>query len=468
MKDSVIRLLFDFFSQYMSPKEAVVATLGGWGLEATFWNELGVKSENGWLIERSRTGRTHLIRNFHYRHVNQLKSFPVLFKAVNGEDTGVDFFHLDLCGTIEPSYELIEGLVPLVLASKGRCLAITVADQRRNRSDEHFKPVFIEGKKMFGKNAAEALLRSLKSEGNELASHFDDRISGESVARREYGFLVHLAKVLGDTKIEQMVRYVYHSEIGGNNMPFRMRTYMFRLSKGELVPSDWVRSPVRMVTPDGLVVINPKHPQEEGVNERKQGMKFDPEKFPALAGMLKHTSAEVRADFKRLLASFVEPVVAVDTLVRDIEGVLAKYSIDGKQVEKSLRAKREPKKRDQKSEDFPGKRFGTTSDNVAVKIHLLEAEAQGEDSLEKARERCYEFLGITNLKNKRGTVGAHHARTKGDTFRPSFVKSILASTPQDKHDEVLGLLASSYTTLGHQTDMDTLRQEAVSAGYVQE
>ena len=455
MKDTVIRLLFDFFMSYMSPKDAVIATLGGWGLEATLWQELGVQKDNGWLIERSIPLRKQLIRGFPFHHVNQLKTFPRIFRSVKGDGVGVDFFHVDLCGTLEASYELIREVLPLVLAGTGKCLAVTVADQRRNLSHENFKPVFIEGKKLFGKMVAEELLRHLKSEGMELATHLREGVSSDGIARREYGFLVHLAKVFGDTKIERMERYVYHSEIGSNNAAFRMRTYVFHISKGELKPKDWVRSPIQLVTPSGCITIN-----KPSDTETKKGstMNLDPKRYPALAGMLAHASAEVKADFGRLL----ESLSGSNELHDDLAQLLAKHGFEAR----SKRTTKKTTEGDASPKPFAGERFGITDKGVAVKIFLLESEATCDpEAFDNAKEVAAKYLGINKKDNKGNTLGAHLARTKGEKFRPLFVKSVLMCTPSEQHEAVLSVMTSAYNSLGATTDSNKLSQEAIQVGY---
>lgn len=457
MKEIVIRLLFDFFRSYMSPKDAVIATLGGWGLEATLWKEFEVQKENGWLIERNIDRRKVLIPNFPFHNVNQLGSFPRLFRSVKGEGVGVDFFHLDLCGTLEASYELIHQVLPLVLVSKGKCLAVTVADQRRNRSHENFKPVFIEGKKLFGKPVAEELLRHLKLEGAELATHLEGDVHDEGIARREYGFFVHLAKVLGDTKIERMERYVYHSEVGARSASFRMRTYMFHLEHGELNPMDWVRNPIQLVLPTGCVIVNNQFINRSETEKKGSSMKFNEKLYPALSGMLVHASDEVRADFGRLMESFGSS----DELAGELATVLAKHGFGS-------RSKRIAKPSEVVTPlPFPGERWGTTDKEVAVKLFLLESKAGCDsEAFDKAREVAATYLGISDDNKKNRNLGAHLARTKGEKFRPLFMKSVFESTPSENHEKVISDLAKCYTSLGCETNVQNLQEEAVQAGYI--
>lgn len=453
MKEKVIRLLFEFFKSYMSPEDAVIATLGGWGLEAGLWQEMRVKKDNGWLIERSLTLRKNLIKDFPFHYVNQLKSFPRLFQSVKGRDTGIDFFHLDLCGTIEPSYDLIYDVLPLVLTSKGKCLAITVADQRRNRTSENFEPVFIEGRKLFGKSANEELLRHLKLESAELATYLQNGIHDEGIARREFGVLVHLAKVLGNTKIERMERYVYHSEVGSNNTPFRMRTYILHLESGLLNPKEWIRNPIQLVLPEKCVFIN-QYSEMEKKGSKK--MTFNQKTYPSLAGMLTHASAEVKADFDKLMLEFE----ASKEFGNELSELLAKYGFG------ITRPKRATPINDTKATVLlPGELWGTTDKDVSVKLFLLEAESKGPEALAAARKTAIKYLEIGRQEKKGNIVGSHLARTKGNKFRPFFVKSVLKQVAPEQHDAVLEALAGYYNTLGNTTDTAMLKQEAVQCGY---
>jgi hypothetical protein len=377
---------------------------------------------------------------------------------VKGSGAAVDFFHLDLCGTLEGSYELIRKVLPLVLASQGRCLAVTVADQRRNISHENFKPVFIEGKRQFGKLAAEGLLRTLKVESKELATYLEGEVLHEGIARREYGFFVHLAKVLGNTRIEQMVRYMYHSEVGDRNTSFRMRTYMFRLGQGALSPEEWVRTPIQLVSETGIIATTQASHTEE--KESTMTTTFNPKTYPALAGMLQHASAEVRADVDRL----VEDLGSSHTVAfaEDLILLLAKHGFDSNSKKHIVQ---ENDAGVATTVTFPGETWGTTSKEVAVKLFLLEKDAEGADALTAACPVAAKYLGINRMKNRRRTLGSHLARTKGEKFRPIFLKSVLESIPKELHDPILNALAGYYTTLGNETTVKALIQEAIGAGY---
>ena len=98
-KGQVIRLWLAFLSRFVPLGQARLATLGGRGLEAEIWEELGVPRDNGWLIERNRKRGGNLIAEHRYHVHNQLVTFDRILAGYGSAQAVVDGFHLDLCGT---------------------------------------------------------------------------------------------------------------------------------------------------------------------------------------------------------------------------------------------------------------------------------------------------------------------------------------------------------------------------------
>lgn len=274
-KEKVIRLFLGFVSRYISLKQAHLATLGGRGVEAKVWSELGVPKENGWLIERRREQNGKLIRSNQYRTHNQLITFGQILDGHEVEDAFVDAFHLDLCGTFSDKAMLdFRPVLPLILKSRGRCLAITVADARRNLALEQWPDFEARGNKLFGKKAQDIYTQLLSIQRNipvsNKASDFIKPFDPEKATRREFGLLVELTELLqvqGFPWIPVVIeRYVYVSRYQGQ--PFRMRTYFFhfehksRRNSEIIFANRWVESQ--------LVFANEKEFQE--VKTRKSSL----------------------------------------------------------------------------------------------------------------------------------------------------------------------------------------------------
>jgi hypothetical protein len=127
-KGRIIRRFLDFVSHYVPIPDARLATLGGLGIEAKIWEEMNVT--HGWLIELNHRRRTNLIRKNRFKITNRLKTFDSVL-AGHGDEGFIDGFHLDLCGTF--ANKVVHDFAPILphmFKSRGKCLAITVADQR--------------------------------------------------------------------------------------------------------------------------------------------------------------------------------------------------------------------------------------------------------------------------------------------------------------------------------------------------
>jgi len=254
-KEQVIRLFLTFLSRYVPIGQAQLATLGGRGLEAKIWSELQVPSEHGWLIERNRERAENLIINHRYGTHNQLRTFDRILAGYGEDRAFIDAFHLDLCGTLcNTAIENFSPILPLVLKSTGRCLAITVADQRRNLVLEQWPNFRARAKRLFGAQAsvlheqivAQQRCVPVRQDSPAFIKPFD---SGKA-AKREFGLLIELTELLRTQQLPwipvAVERYIYVSRF--RRRPFRMRTYLFRFGQqnsnsAELAFSEaWINS----------------------------------------------------------------------------------------------------------------------------------------------------------------------------------------------------------------------------------
>lgn len=258
-KEQVMRLFLSFLLRWVpfGISQAQLATLGGRGWEAKIWSELGVPKDHGWLIERSRKRAARLIAENRYLTQNQLGTFHTILAGLGEDRARIDAFHLDLCGQFcNTAITNFTPVLPLLLKSRGRCLAITVADQRGNLAVKYWPRFKARGKELFGAQAPEIYQQILAQQHcvpvKQRATDFIQPFSCVKGAKREFGLLVELAELLRTQQLPwipaAIERYIYVSRY--NRSHFRMRTYFFRFGEQfsdspELVLADaWVNSPM--------------------------------------------------------------------------------------------------------------------------------------------------------------------------------------------------------------------------------
>jgi hypothetical protein len=242
-KGKIISLFLELVGRHVPLGQARLATLGGWGMEAEEWQKAGVLPENGWLIERNKDLRRKLIRRFRYRILNQLRALPQFLAGCETDEASVDAFHLDLCGMLSDSaISDFTPVLPLVLKGRGRCLAITIADARRNTVLEEWPEFLSRAHKLFGRKARTVFDRLMEQQKlipvNPDAPALFKPFDPEKAAKREFGLLIELAELLFACGVpwalEEMRRYVYVSHHRSGSC--RMRTYFFRMDNK---PARW-------------------------------------------------------------------------------------------------------------------------------------------------------------------------------------------------------------------------------------
>lgn len=231
-KRAVIERFVELLSGYVPLKKAMLATLGGQGLEARVWKKFGISQKRAYLVERSPSRMRRLIQGFRSaQHVYaDLKSFPEIFKAKHGNEAGLDMFHWDLCGTVEPVIRDLVNILPLIAQSRGKCLALTVADQRRNRSLQSQKQLLERAERVFGSRAS-GLSTHLLDFHTALASLPFGQADPKKVALRELGVMTYLAEAFASSlpgkamMPNRLERFIYISD------GFRMRSYFFHFGR---------------------------------------------------------------------------------------------------------------------------------------------------------------------------------------------------------------------------------------------
>jgi len=350
-KERVLERLVSFLAGYIRLDEARVATLGGEGLEAEVWKRTGIKTDNehGWLIDFDRQRMRKLFRSQRAFSDLQifLRDFPRAFRARLGRDAGLDLFHLDLCGTVEPATKDLLGILPLLLSGTARCLGITVADCRRNRSLDERRLTTMLCALVFG-TAWKRLWQHL------LDMHAQDRAcrqtdaDPEDVALREAALWAHLLLALSGIErhnegfiarqkgfpLSQFLRYRKHQnkallkrireghiEIlpdrierfvfgSGSRGDFRMRSYFTHLidfhpmpinEAAKLLAATIIESPFGFVEPTGSVLSIVVRPEPTNPEVTRTSA----EETSAMTNVRMRTVREIREELLPCLINFL-------------------------------------------------------------------------------------------------------------------------------------------------------------------
>lgn len=263
MKELVVRKILKWTSAYIPLTEAWCATLGGRGIEARLWQEAGIQPERGILIEKSTKLSRPLIADLSYEYYPRLESFATWWQR-NRKGQSLDLLHLDLCGTLEPLLETVREIIPLVAKSRGRCLAVTVAEKRRNRSLETYDLVRAQMSHAVGAKLCERLETQLKEEHERLGVVLGagPLTQPEKGMKREAGFVQCLLNLFtGSDAVagmpDSIERYAYRSGYG--RRPCRMRTVLLHLGEATPGPSAgqdlvvrWLASPLLVALGKGF------------------------------------------------------------------------------------------------------------------------------------------------------------------------------------------------------------------------
>ena len=192
-KAIVLRDILSFLSQFCPLPAAHVCTLGGEGLEAGIWKDLGIPGGHGWLVERSPRQMRTLIREYpEYTLLHgQLRRLPEFLRDQYGDRANLDCFHWDLCGTVEPAIRELTVMLPFLAQSRGRTLGVTVADERRNLSLEAPKKIHDLAELTFGSEWPN-LWKHLVAVHTETCVQRDSDANPEYIALREAATMIHL------------------------------------------------------------------------------------------------------------------------------------------------------------------------------------------------------------------------------------------------------------------------------------
>lgn len=204
-KEQTVRRALEALANHYDVATARFATLGGAGYELAVWTALDVPREHCWLIERDQQQARRLIPRARPAHVyvGELRDFPRMFRSVAPDGT-LDVFHWDLCETMEPNARELRQVFPVIAGSTSRCLLVTAADQRGNRSLDEADLIDAWWTWLLGSAEAHRAFRAHLVEEHDRAQRRGwTEAASANAATRELSLFLHLLLVLCDFQWEE-------------------------------------------------------------------------------------------------------------------------------------------------------------------------------------------------------------------------------------------------------------------------
>ncbi len=498
MKEDIIRADFEVVRRYVGPG-AVLSTLGGWGEELRLWREYGVPSNQIIAIEHHRARASQLTQDFPEVRVfrSDLKNITESWGMALGT-LAPDYFHWDLCGTVEPNMAAIAQFLQIFLRGKGKLLAVTMADARRNRAQERPDDIIAIATEAFG-NAWDdlnaELVRRFDAERSLLGIH----VNSKQCVVRLLGALIHL--VLGFSALESRSRDVWTVNLKRLPSPtfldFQNGAKRARqlISKGTtlVVPNGhvettyWTKADFRMrhilmslgVLPEPIplrtafarvaeTILASQHrvctsgtpveisTQTQGITTAMGTAQPHDTLLKELAQWLPpHPEArKILASLTELLAASGPPPIdvspemtALDTAIANmrsklngsantslIQNGVTTPPVTAQDTTPEHRARREKPKFD----TLP------LPERDLLRVRVMRAfVAEGEVGKEKAFEAISRETGLQRLRNKGRKLGGFMARGSG-AFRPDFVARLMQGMPRAEREEIASKVLVPY------------------------
>ncbi len=457
-----------FVNQYIPLTVARMATLGGQGLEAKLWEQFNVPKQNGWLIERQGELRRNLIANSQYRYHNKLETLTRAIEANFGTNAGLDSLHLDLCGTLEASLHLIHPLLQLIWNGTGRCLAVTVTEQRRNGTIEHWVDVNTWLEENLGSELNLKLEQAISSEQNKAPRSITKNLDAaiERSIKRELGVFRLLAEGLWNAGLipDEVVRYGYVSATN-----FRMRTYVMHLqnlsqmSEADFFSSmvkSWNENPIQWLTMTGIektMSIRNAIP-----NLLKLQPMLAPEAATELDALIKAAESAKAPELQAQLAEkngLLDSIrqlldgksVKADAIPTTLTEVVSSEPKTKRAYNKRATGKKSSKKTAGKKATSPVELPDAISTSKLMELNvpeveaemigLIEVEAKVPNAVLIAREATATRLGYDfSKKSDRRTFGGKVSRTRGKFF-PAYLKKATMNADSAQKEQITDTIA---------------------------
>lgn len=378
-KQTVLKHLTALAGEYVPLHQANVATMGGEGLEAAIWRDAGVTENRMWLIDRSPRRMHELMSQYPDANhlIGRLSRFPEILRTGYGDRSSLDYFHLDLCGTLEPALDDLKGLLSSLSSGTGKCLAVTVADARRNLSLDNRDVMLDAASKIFGRSWNRLRASLLKFHGLTCTCLVDISADPWLVTLREIGFMLNILCAMAGTtpagagealrdgnrkglpqlhlEPERIERFIYHST---PPVMSRMRTYFMHLKlntapvaidiAGERLARLLIRAPCIWVDGENAMPMSEIRKggkkitvkQANDFDESRQGAeKMNEDRLKQLRALLRPVMAlspDIRQNMEELFALAKEGVSAerrlLDDVIQTLERKRARLTANGSVV----------------------------------------------------------------------------------------------------------------------------------------
>ncbi|MEK7115977.1 MAG: hypothetical protein AAB879_01120 [Patescibacteria group bacterium] len=475
-KQTVIQMLISMLSSYVLLGDARVATLGGEGIEAEIWETYGIQPNHAWLVDRSPHRMKNLIRTHAgFRHFQgQLSKFGEILDGQHRSrgGAGLDFFHWDLCGTVEPVIDDIVQILPFIARGKGMCLAVTVADARRNLSLEHSEKVMKDAEAIFGLMHRKLFVNFLRLHRTSIQIQPDSCADPQNVAVREIGFALSMFSALiranngnGIAILpDRLERFLYRSR------KFRMRTYVFHFARSTAHHSQadvaaaflklmmnascsWVMDggiiPITASLPT-LPVITPVHSQPNtkessmtAPSSRASNSASSSDALKSACAFLEATvlpilNTEAQRNLTLLLATVHRKSIDADDVITRaiayIEGLRTApaslvQAMNGSSPREAKVATKPQTKEKRKRREKNHPAVLSLEQGDFVRLACLEAKALGEEAFRAKQHELIERLDLKSKPRPLTVLAAICAHAYGK-FRPSFFARLICALPK--------------------------------------
>jgi hypothetical protein len=468
-KALVIQYILNIVGSFVALNEAHIMLLGGMGFDAKLCLQAGALENNINIIERKRSLMKKLMRLYPEAHTFQgsLKNAVQMLKAVHGRNVGMDFMHLDLCGTIDPIREALVPVMKLCVNGRTGCLAVTTADQRFNHAIHDPDAVIAKSYYTFGHHAKQ-LFDDLKEVHEFVQSNWNGTVADPyKVALRELSMYNHIAEACGHDDShasilpDSLIRIIFSAD------GFRMRTYLFHVKKRERSTKseevgkkfvDLVRmSPCYYLIQNQLVLV-PRQ-ERKGVAVMTHTKEIA-ELRKRLEPIWRIVSPAVKVDLDRLfeMAESGDAMRAVSAMEETLSQIKSNYSASSSNTEPAdvvdeatpVDDSSEPVESVQPESNFvPIKASPAMVVKDKVRMMFLIASsvpdsAGRQRAMDEASKKAARMLGLSDAQNQGDILRGIYARAMG-RFRSAFVARQLLRYPDGaKREQMLKKLAKAY------------------------
>ncbi|MDF1497716.1 MAG: hypothetical protein P1P90_06745 [Patescibacteria group bacterium] len=468
-KTFVINHLLDLVGSYISLNDATMLLLGGYGDELKICLSRECSPEKIHIVEKS-PGRMRKILRGDFGAVcfaGNVNHAHEMFAAMYGSKASIDYLHLDLCGALDPVEHALYSLMKLSVKSRGKCIAITTADQRANRANSDPDKIHKQSQELFDPYAENIWNSLIDLHTFVRATWNGTEADPNKVALRELSIYNHVALTcgLGNSQVfawpDRLERVIFSS--GG----FRMRTYFFHIDGNERGMQQKQareyfaelihKAPCYYLISNQLVRVPPRKRRKDSKNMNRM------EEIASLRArfelVLPVMSNSVQEDLLRLfeLAEMDGVAEAVNKMEAALEEIKSESSASSASLNEAQKpVKKHPKKKESvvlESDGAPTFTPITVSDDMVLKDKvrlslLMAGSIADEDGRQKALDaasiRAAELLGIHKLQNQADVLRGIYARSQGK-FRAIFVARQLLQQPEGQlRERILVKLAKYY------------------------